>query len=130
MKEFKGKKFLSAVLWIGVIWGFWHAPLILNGHNYPQHPVAGVFMMVILCVLLTTMLMYFRKKSDSVIVAAIMHGTINAVAGVTAIVVTPANDLLYGAAGLAGMIVLLVVNICLCLYDRYVSKEKVFTSEL
>ena len=30
----------------GVIWGFWHAPLILNGHNYPQHPVVGVFMMV------------------------------------------------------------------------------------
>ena len=61
MKELKGKKFLSAVLWIGVIWGLWHAPLILNGHNYPQHPVAGVFMMVILCVLLTTMLLYFRK---------------------------------------------------------------------
>ena len=24
MKEFRGKKFLSAVLWIGVIWGLWH----------------------------------------------------------------------------------------------------------
>ena len=130
MKEFKGKKFLSAVLWIGVIWGFWHAPLILNGHNYPQHPVVGVFMMVILCLLLTTMLMYFRKKSGSVIVAAIMHGTVNAVAGVTAIVVTPANDLLYGAAGLAGMIVLLVVNVCLYLYDKYISKEKIFTTPL
>ena len=128
MEIFKGKKFLTAILWIGVIWGLWHAPLILNGHNYPQHPVAGVFMMVILCILLTTMLMYFRKKSDSVIVAAIMHGTINAVAGVTAIVVTPANDLLYGAAGVAGMIVLLVVDVCLYLYDRFVSKEKIFTS--
>ena len=128
MEIFKGKKFLTAILWIGVIWGLWHAPLILNGHNYPQQPVAGVFMMVILCILLTTMLMYFRKKSDSVIVAAIMHGTINAVAGVTAIVVTPANDLLYGAAGVAGMIVLLVVDVCLYLYDRFVSKEKIFTS--
>ena len=130
MKEFKGKKFLSVVLWIGVIWGLWHAPLILNGHNYPQHPVAGVFLMVILCLLLTTMLMYFRKKSGSVIVAAIMHGTINAVAGVTSIVVTPANDLLFGAAGLAGMIVLLVVDVCLYLYDRYISKEKIFTTLL
>ena len=127
MKEFKGKKFLTAVLWIGVIWGLWHAPLILNGHNYPQHPVAGVFMMVILFLLLTTMLMYFRKKSGSVIVAAIMHGTINAVAGVSAIVVTPANDFLYGAAGLAGMIVLLVVDVCLYFYDRFVSREGVFS---
>ena len=130
MKEFKGKKFLSAALWIGVIWGFWHAPLILNGHNYPQHPVAGVFMMVLLCILLTTMLMYFLKKSGSVIVAAIMHGTINAVSGITAIVVTPANDLLYGAAGAAGMIVLLVVDVCLFLYDRFVSRENLFTKAL
>ena len=130
MKEFKGKKFLSAVLWIGVIWGFWHAPLILNGHNYPQHPVVGVFMMVLLCILLTTMLMYFRKKSGSVIVAAIMHGTINAVSGITALVVTPANDLLYGAAGVAGMIVLLVVDVCLFLYDRFVSRENLFTKAL
>ena len=130
VKEFKGKKFLTAALWIGIIWGFWHAPLILNGHNYPQHPVAGVFMMVILCILLTIMLMYFRKKSGSVIVAAIMHGTINAVAGVSAIVITPANDLLYGSAGLAGMIVLLVVNACLFLYDKYISKERIFTTLL
>ena len=130
MKEFKGKKFLSAALWIGVIWGFWHAPLILNGHNFPQHPVIGVFMMVVLCILLTTMLMYFRKKSGSVIVAAIMHGTINAVAGVSALVVTPANDLLYGSAGVAGMIVLLVVDSCLYLYDRFVAREHVFDKEI
>lgn len=130
MKEFKGKKFLTIALWIGVIWGLWHAPIILNGHNYPQHPVAGVFMMVAFCLLLTPMLMYFRQKSGSVIVPAIMHGTFNAVMGVSATVVTPANDLLYGSPGLAGMIVLLVVNTCLYLYDRYISKEKIFTTLL
>ena len=130
MKEFKGKKFLSASLWIGVIWGFWHSPLILNGHNYPQHPVLGVFLMVVLCLLLTPMLMYFRKKGGSVVVAAIVHGTFNAVAGVTALVVTPANDLLYGAAGLAGMLVLLAVDVCLYLYDRFGSKERIFTSPI
>ena len=130
VKEFKGKKFLSATLWIAVIWGFWHAPIILNGHNYPQHPVAGVFMMVVLCFLLAVMLMYFRKKSGSVIVAAIMHGTINAVAAVSTMVITPANDLLYGAAGVAGMLVLLAVNVCLFLYDEFISKDKIFRSAL
>ena len=127
MKEFKGQKFLVAALWIGTFWGFWHAPLILNGHNYPQHPVAGVFMMVPLCILLSPMLMYFRQKSRSVIVPAIMHGTFNAVAGLSAFVVTPANDLLYGAAGLAGFIVLLIIDVLLYLYDRYISKDKLFT---
>lgn len=130
MKMFKGKKFLTTALWTGVIWGFWHAPLILNGHNYPQHPVAGVFMMVLFCLLLTPMLMYFRLKGGSVIVPAIMHGTFNAVVGITNLVVTPYNDLLYGGPGLAGMIVLLLVNVGLFLYDRFVSKENVFSSEI
>ena len=130
MKEFKGKKFLLAAQWIGIIWGLWHTPIILNGHNYPQHPMAGVFMMVVFCLLLTPMLMYFRQKSGSVIVPAIMHGTFNAVVGISAAVVTPANDLLYGGAGLAGFIVLLMMDVCLYLYDRYFSKERVFASVL
>lgn len=130
MKEFKGRKFLTAALWIGIIWGFWHAPIILNGHNYPQHPVAGIFMMVAMCLLLTPILMYFRQKSGSVIVPAIMHGTFNAVVGITNLMVTPANDLLYGGPGLAGMIVLLIVNIALFLVDRYLLKDNIYTTTL
>lgn len=130
MKEFKDKRFLTAALWIGLIWGLWHAPIILNGHNYPEHPVAGVFMMVVFCLLLTPILMYFRQKGGSVIVPAIMHGTFNAVVGLSAMVVTLANDLLYGAAGLAGFLVLLAVDLCLYLYDRFISKDKLFSSEI
>ena len=55
-----------------------------------------------------------------------MHGTFNAVAGLSAFVVTPENDLLYGAAGLARFIVLLIIDVLLYLYDKYISKEKVF----
>ena len=33
----------------------------------------------------------------------------------------------YGVAGLAGFIVLLIIDIFLYLYDRYISKEKLFT---
>lgn len=123
LNMFSGKKFWKVALCTGIIWGLWHAPIILNGHNYPQHPVVGVFLMVVFCVLMTPILMYFRQKSGSVIVPAIMHGTFNAVAGLTLMIITPANDLLYGATGLAGMIVLLIVNLCLFLFDRFVSKE-------
>ena len=38
---------------------------------------------------------------------------VNAVVGLSAVVVTPANDLLYGGSGLAGFIVLLMMNVCL-----------------
>ena len=130
LKIFKGKTFLSTALWTGIIWGLWHAPIILNGHNYPQHPVAGVFMMVGMCVFLTPIFMYFRLKSGSVIVPAIMHGTFNGVVGLSMILVTPANDLLYGGPGLAGLITLLLLDICLYLYDRFISKENIFSSSI
>ena len=130
LKIFKGQTFLTTALWTGIIWGFWHAPLILNGHNYPQHPVAGVFMMVAMCVALTPILMYFRQKSGSVIVPAIMHGTFNGVIGLSMILVTPANDLLYGGPGLAGIITFLMVDIFIYVYDRFICKENIFKSLL
>ena len=130
LKLFKGKKFMTTALLTGTIWGLWHAPIILNGHNYPQHPVIGVLMMVVFCVLLTPMLMYFRQKSGSVIVPAIMHGTFNGVVGITLILVTPANDLLYGASGLAGFITLALIDAVIYIYDRFISKENILSSEI
>ena len=130
IKEFAGKKFLTVSLIIGVIWGFWHFPLILLGHNYPQHPVLGVFLMVVFCVMLTPILIYFRKKSGTVLVPAIMHGTINAVVGLSNVLVEPANDLLIGGPGLAGFIVLLLTNVCLFLYDHCCTKEDIYLKEL
>ena len=96
VKELKGKKLLPTALIIGVVWGLWHFPLILNGHNYPDHPVAGVFMMVLMCLAFTPILLYFRQESGSVVVPAMMHGTFNAVVGVSILFVTPYNDLLVG----------------------------------
>ena len=129
-KEFKGRKFLTVALITGLIWGLWHFPLILNGHNYPQHPVLGVFLMVLMCILLTPILMYFRKKSGTVIVPAVMHGTFNAVIGISNILVEPANDLLVGGPGLAGFIVLLLTNLCLFIYDHCCSREDIYLKEL
>ena len=121
---------MTTALLTGTIWGLWHAPIILNGHNYPQHPVIGVLMMIVFCVLLTPMLMYFRQKSGSVIVPAIMHGTFNGVVGITLILVTPANDLLYGASGLAGFITLALIDAVIYFYDHFISKENILRSEI
>ncbi len=112
---------LSAI--IGFIWGVWHAPLILQGHNYPQHPVAGVVMMILWCILLSPIFNYIRLKSKSVIAAAIMHGTLNATAGLALLVVRGGNDLTVGLTGIAGFIVLLIVNLCIFFFDRSLGKR-------
>lgn len=110
--------FWKKSLLIGAVWGFWHAPLILMGHNYPEHPVAGVFMMIAFCALLSPVFMLFKERSGSVIVAAIAHGTMNAIAGIALIVLTGYNDLLCGVCGLAGMLVLIVVDILIFMTHR------------
>jgi membrane protease YdiL (CAAX protease family) len=103
---------------IGVIWGFWHAPLILHGHNYPEHPVAGVFLMTVMTVLASPLLGYITLRANSVLAAAIFHGTFNGTAGLAIIVLKGGNDLLIGVTGLAGLIVLAALNVALFAFDR------------
>jgi membrane protease YdiL (CAAX protease family) len=116
-KELAFFGFWRSSLLIGFIWGLWHAPLILMGHNYPQHPVIGVFMMTVLCVLLAPIFGYVRVKARSVIAAAIVHGTFNATYGLSIVLIRGGNDLTTGVTGLPGFVVLAVVILILWWYD-------------
>ena len=110
--------FWKSSIIIGVIWGFWHAPLILQGHNYPQHPWAGVFMMTVFTVLLSPLMAHLTSRANSVIAAAIFHGTLNATAGLAIIVVKGGSDLTVGVTGVAGIVTLLLANLGLLLFQR------------
>ena len=124
------KKFWPAALFIGVVWGLWHFPLILQGHNYPNEPYWGVLLMVVFCVLFGVIELYFVLKTKSMIVAAIMHGTVNAVAGMTIYYTLGGNDFLNGMTGLAGFIVILITILCIWVYDKHIAKENVFSKTL
>jgi membrane protease YdiL (CAAX protease family) len=110
---------------IGLIWGFWHAPLIFHGHNYPEHPWAGVFLMTAMTVLLSPLLGYLTIRANSVIAAAIFHGTFNATAGLAILVIRGGNDLTTGVTGLAGLIVLAVMDLGLFAFDHWVRREPI-----
>jgi uncharacterized protein len=116
--ELAGLGFWKSSWVIGVVWGLWHAPLIMQGHNYPQHPFAGVFMMTALTVLLSPLLAYVTIKANSVIAAAFFHGTFNATYGLALLVVQGGNDLTVGVTGLAGLIAILLFNGGLFVFDR------------
>ncbi len=112
---------------IGAIWGIWHAPLILQGHNYPQNPVPGVFMMVVFCLLLAPIFSFVRLKAKSVIAAAIIHGSLNATAGLAIMLVAGGSDLLIGITGLAGFIVLAVVNAGIFVFNKRAGTKSLHT---
>ena len=126
----KEKRFVCASIFIGIVWGIWHFPLILLGHNYPQHSVAGVFMMVIFCVLASFVELYLVLKAKSVFPAAIFHGTINAVAGLNVLLIKGGNDLINGASGLSGFILISIVIAIIYVFDRYVLKDNIFSKTI
>jgi len=130
LKALQNKKFMIVSLIIGTVWGLWHFPLVLMGHNYPQHPVAGVGMMVIFCILLTPMMIYIVIKSKSVITAAVFHGINNAICGITVLYTVGGNDLTNGITGIAGFIVLLSANLVFFIYDKYITKENIFAKPI
>ncbi|MFR9728120.1 CPBP family intramembrane glutamic endopeptidase [Saccharopolyspora sp. MS10] len=73
---------LPALLIMGVIWGTWHAPLVLLGYNYPDAPGwLGVTAMVGMCTLIGAVFGWLRLRSGSVWPAAFAHAAFNAAGG-------------------------------------------------
>ncbi|MGX1695285.1 CPBP family intramembrane glutamic endopeptidase [Microbacterium keratanolyticum] len=63
----------------GVIWGLWHAPVILLGHNYPGAPGwLAMLAMIAFCTIVGGLLGWLRIRSDSVWPAALAHSALNA----------------------------------------------------
>ncbi len=102
----------------GLIWGIWHAPLILRGHNYPQHPQVGVIMMIAFTTLLSPLLTYVRLRAQSVVAAALMHGSVNASYGLSILLLKGGNDVTVGTTGLAGFVALIAANLLILYHDR------------
>ncbi len=88
----------KAILLSNVIWGVWHAPVIVQGHNYPGYPVLGVFMMIVFCLLIGTILSWLTINANSPWVAALGHGSVNAVAGLPILFFAPGFDMALGGS--------------------------------
>ncbi|WP_019550788.1 type II CAAX prenyl endopeptidase Rce1 family protein [Thermus scotoductus] len=112
-EKLKVRGFWPASLEIGFWWGLWHAPLILAGHNYPREPLLGVPMMILFTLALTPGLLWVREKAGSVLAAALFHGTLNAIAGLSLLLVERTHDLLIGVVGLPGLFLLSLFNLWL-----------------
>lgn len=94
-----------ALLISGAIWGLWHAPVILLGYNYPQHPRLGALLMVGFCVVWGVIFGWLRLSSGSVWPAMLAHAALNGMAGAGALLTqggTSYDTALAGAVGVSG----------------------------
>ncbi|MBY0177392.1 CPBP family intramembrane glutamic endopeptidase [Curtobacterium herbarum] len=70
-----------AVLITGVVWGVWHAPIVLLGYNFDRPDLWGVFLMIVGATAVGTFLGWLRIWSGSVWPAVLGHGAFNAAGG-------------------------------------------------
>ncbi len=128
LSKWMGKR--GALILSGIIWGIWHAPVIVfagyeYGRDYAGEPVLGVLMMCGFTTALGIILSYFYEKSQSIWIPSLMHGAINAVAGLPLLYMKemPQHYLLGPTpAGLIGGIPLFVLGIVL--FIRMCKEEK------
>ena len=121
--------FWKTNLLIGVIWGIWHAPIILTGYNFPDHPVAGVFVMTAACTLLAVLFGYLREATGSVLAASVFHGVFNAIAGITIIIVADTENIYRSPLGFAGMAAMtLLIGALYPFFKGYIQKNDTMNS--
>lgn len=97
--------FWRASLGTGVVWGFWHAPMIyLFGHNYPDPDdrLMGVGLFVIFCMLLSPLMTLIRDRTNSVWAAGLFHGMFNALGGLTLAAISNPTFPWNGIVGIGG----------------------------
>jgi membrane protease YdiL (CAAX protease family) len=98
------------VFLVGSIWGIWHFPIILSGvHTYPA-TATGLLLGFVFFVLTGFVFGYAVMKTQSIWVAAFMHGVMNSVyAFVLNYLMYPGNKVFSFGLGIYGLICLAAV---------------------
>ncbi len=79
-KLLENNGFAKSISFLGLVWGFWHFPLIINGFNYPEYPVWGAFLFFPLSAISISFLFaWLNLNARSVWPAVFAHGGINSI---------------------------------------------------
>lgn len=96
----------------GIIWGIWHAPMILMGLNYPSSPFLGLFMMILFCIPVGIILYYFYRRCGSIVSVALCHGVLNQTASTINMLFVDTETLqpmIHGPTGIIGIIIIAII---------------------
>jgi len=111
-----GRPIASAIV-VGIIWGTWHFPLTLRGYNYPDHPVFGSAIFVVIAILLAYVFGWIFRRSGSIWASSLAHAATNGVGGtLTVLWFAGAGPTIVGYAGLLAVPPILAV--CATIYFR------------
>ena len=112
------------LLLTGTIWGLWHAPLTIIGHNYGLgywgFPFTGIAMMCVFCIVLGVFFSYVTLKTKSCIPAVLGHGAVNGIAAIGIYFTKDGGNPFVGPAptGIIGLIPFLMVAVIMAIRLR------------
>lgn len=80
-KLLKSMGVMPTLLLSGIIWGLWHLPMIMLGHNYGTgylgYPITGILAMCVFCVVVGVIFSYLTIRTGSCLPAIMGHGALN-----------------------------------------------------
>ena len=72
---------IPTLLISGIIWGLWHAPITLIGHNYglgyAGYPFTGIAAMCLFCIVVGVFMSYVTLRTGSCLPTVFAHGMVN-----------------------------------------------------
>ncbi len=111
----------------GSIWGIWHAPIILQGHNFPEAPFVGVLVMTVATIAMAPIYTYLTVRAQSVLAATFFHGSFNAVGSLSLVYLAGAGNLLVSPVGVAGIGAAVLLTVVCVIHDRTIAGEEITT---
>jgi len=102
--------FIKKQLLIGTIWGLWHIPIVLQGHNYGiENGIIGSFYFLLITIPLSMLMgLLMEKTGRNSIYAGMLHGMFNGFAGFFTLMVIGYNPFIGGAVGIISIASLLI----------------------
>lgn len=101
-KLLESYKIVPTIILMSVIWGLWHLPLTLLGHNYGMnyvgYPFLGVLAMCWFCFVVGTFLSLVTLKTGTCLPAALAHGCVNGCASAGVLFTVSGGNALVGPA--------------------------------
>jgi hypothetical protein len=121
--EYEYMGFWQASFYIGFWWGLFYTPFVFLGYfgnfdNSGMDKIIFAFILLVWFILLTPIVCLIKKKTQSLIYPAVFLGVLNSTFALATFFLVGASELFISFKGLAGLLVLLLVDIFLYLYDK------------
>lgn len=124
----------KTMVWMGLIWGLWHAPVIVMGHNYgtdyPGAPWLGIVGMIWFSTVVGIFLGWLTVRAGSVWPAVIGHAALNGFASLPALFIQNEPNPLLGPlpVGIIGSLGFTAIAIWMFLREPSKSSIQMTTS--